>query len=606
MRRIVGLLLIVAFAQTGTAQDYNAKGKAALAAGDTSGAVAGFQAAVKARQDLEDAYYYLGAIALAQGRAKEAVGLLETSVDFEDENVEALKALGNAYVETGEAPKALVVFGRAEKLAPKDGDLLTAYGIAQLEAGNTDEAIRLLVLAKEYRPSDPRIYIGLGDAYLKQNVPVLATSNYQKAIELNANDIATRFQLASVFEKNRQYTEAVREYDGVIAVDSAYADAYLAKGNILVLARLYQRAVPALRSYVALKPADPKGNELLAKALFGSEEWSEAAKAAEMSLRVDSSNVDIWRIYAYSLAETREYDRALEGFAGLQRRDAMEPEDQAKFGNALYGMGQQDAALAALLEAVRVDSTNCEPYFNLGSIYMRMGRYDSAAAMFEKRLECDQRSLSSYLNAAASYIQVKNYPRSKELLVRALELKPDWLLGKLWLARYYSLVDSLDQARVLYDDVLTQIGTDTEKYRKEACEAHYLLGSYYFQKQQWNRTLEECASSSRIGCETAELRLMWGQALLQTLDPQKPEENRRITEQAVGHFRKSLQMNSSNAVAHLWLGQSLILMRVEGEDARNQELQSEACQEFRQVLKLDPKNEDAKKAMARYSCPGAG
>jgi tetratricopeptide (TPR) repeat protein len=606
MRRIVGLLLIAALAQTAAAQDFNARGKASLAAGDTTRAIESFQGAVKAKQNLEEAYYYLGAIALGQGRVKEAVKMLETSVDLEEDNVEVLKALGNAYIANGEAPKALDVFGRAEKLAPKDGDLLTAYGIGQLEAGHTDEAIRLLVLAKEYRPADPRIYIGLGDAYLNQNVPVLATSNYQKAIELNPNDIETRFQLASVFEKNRQYTEAVREYDGVIGVDSTYADAYLAKGNILVLAKLYQRAVPALRSYVALKPENARGSQLLAKALFGAEDWAAAGAAAETSLRIDSSDAEVWRIYAYSLVETREYEKALEGFAGLQRRNAMEPEDQAKYGNALYGMGRQDEALAALLEAVRVDSTNCEPFFNLGSIYMRMGRYDSAAAMFERRLECDPRSLSSYLNAAASYIQVKNYARSKELLVRALELKPDWLLGKLWLARYYSLVDTLDQARVLYEDVLTQIGTDTEKYKKEACEAHYLLGSYYFQKQQWNRSLEECVSASRIGCETAELRLMWGQALLQTLDPQKPEENKRITEQAVGHFRRSIQINPSNPISHLWLGQSLILMRVEGDDAKNRELQAEACQEFRQVLKLDPRNEDAKKAMARYSCPGAG
>ena len=606
MRRIVGLLLLATLALSAGAQDFNAKGIAALAAGDTAQAVESFQAAVKAKQNLEQAYYYLGAIALEQGRAKEAVRMLETSVELEDEDVEALKALGNAYTANGEAAKALTVFASAEKLAPKDGELLTAYGFAQLEAGNTDEAIRLLVLAKEYRRSDPRIFIGLGDAYLRQNVPVLAISNYQKAVELEPNDIGTRFQLANVFEKNRQYTEAVREYDGVIAVDSSYAEAYLAKGRILVLAKLYQRAVPAMRAYVALKPEDSHGSELLAKALFGAEDWAEAAKAAEMSLKVDSSNVELWRIYAYSLVETREYERALEGFDGLQRRNAMEPEDQAKFGNALYGMGRQEEALAALLDAVRVDSTNCEPFFNLGSIYMRMGRYDSAAIMFEKRLECDPRSLSSYLNAAASYIQVKNYARSKELLVKALELKPDWLLGRLWLARYYSLVDSLDQARVLYDEVLAQIGTETEKYKKEACEAHYLLGSYYFQKQQWSRSLDECLSASRIGCETAELRLMWGQALLQTLDPQKPEENRRITQQAVGHFRKSIQLNPSNPISHLWLGQSLILMRVEGEDARNQELQAEACQEFRQVLKLDPRNEDAKKAMARYSCPGAG
>jgi len=41
---------------------------------------------------------------------------------------------------------------------------------------------------------------------------------------------------------------------------------------------------------------------------------------------------------------------------------------------------------------------------------------------------------------------------------------------------------------------------------------------------------------------------------------------------------------------------------VEGDDAGNKKLQEEACAEFSKVLRLDPRNEDAKKSKERIGC----
>ena len=46
----------------------------------------------------------------------------------------------------------------------------------------------------------------------------------------------------------------------------------------------------------------------------------------------------------------------------------------------------------------------------------------------------------------------------RELLTKTIEVKPDFLQARLWLARYYTQVDSLDNAKAEYDEVLKQIG----------------------------------------------------------------------------------------------------------------------------------------------------
>lgn len=606
MRTILLAVLIIGGTVAGAAQDFIGKAKGALAARDTAGAISAFQDALKANQKPAEAGYSLGTIALAQGRVDDAIRFLEGSVKADDENADAYRVLGDAYMLKKDMPNALNAYHRAERLARRDPAVLSAYGLALVAADSVDSGIRVLTLAKEYDEKNVEVYRGLATAYAKQGVAPMAMMNYQKAIELEPSDIASRMTLAQLYEKQRQYNEAVKEYDGVISVDSTYAPAYLEKGEILVLAKLYNYSVPPLRKYVELEPKGVKGSQLLAKGLYGTGDYPEAAKAARASLDLDSSDVDIWRIYAHSLAETRDNAGALAAFEALQRRNAFQAEDQAKYGIALYGLGREDEAMGALLAAVQADSTNCDPFFSLGSLYMKKQEYDKAAEMFEKRITCDPRSLSAYINASASYMQIKNYQRAHELLSKAVSLKPDFLLGRLWLGRALSLMDSLDEAKAQYDEVLNQAQSDPAKYKKEIGEAHYMSASYWFQKQQYERAIDGYRKAQASGYDNADSRFSWGQAVLQTLDPKgDPAENRKRITEAVSLFRRSVEMNPNNYLSHLWLAQGLVLMRVEGDDEGNRKLTSEACEEYRKVLRLNPGNADAKKGMERIGCPGA-
>jgi tetratricopeptide (TPR) repeat protein len=606
MRTLVLAMLIISVTAGAAAQDFIGKAKGSLTARDTAAAITGFQDALKANQKQAEAGYYLGAIAFAQGRTDDAIRYLEGSVKSDDENVAALKMLGDAYMQRKDLPNALSAYRRAERLARKDPAVLSAYGLALVAADSVDNAIRVLTLSKEYDEKNVEVYKGLATAYAKQGVAPLAVLNYQKAIELNPKDIETRMTLGHLFEKQRQYNEAVKEYDGVIAVDSTYAQAYLEKGEILVLAKMYQKAIPPLRKYATLDPRGVAGSQNLAKALFGAEDFPEAAKAAKRSLDLDSSSADVWRIYAHSLAETKDYAGAIGAFGGLERRNAVKPEDQGKYGIALYGLGREEEAMKALLSAVETDSTNCEPYFSLGSLYMKKQEYDKAAQMFEKRIACDPRSLSAYINASASYMQVKNYQRAHELLTKTVTMKPDFLLGRLWLGRTLSLMDSLEEAKAQYDEVLTQAQSDPVKYKKEIGEAQYMSASYWFQKQQYEKAVDGYRKAQGSGYDNADSRFSWGQAVLQTLDPKgDPAENRKRITEAVTHFRRSVEMNPNNYMSHLWLAQGLVLLRVEGDDEGNRKLTGEACEEYRKVLRLNPGNADTKKGMERIGCPGA-
>jgi len=608
MKRALMVLLLGCVLQSGYGQEFLAKAKVALGAKDTAAAIAGFEQALKAGQKPAEANYYLGAIALSRGSLPNAIRYLEEAVRIDDENVDALRKLGEAYMVNKNIPAALPHLRRAIKLAPKNGAAIAAYGRALLAVDSVDAAIIQLTRAKEFTPNDPMIYEGLGDAYGKQGVVVMVVSNYQKAIELEPRNVERRIKLARVYEKDRKYTEAVREFEEIIKLDSTNAGSHMQKGNILLRAKMYKQAVSPLRTLTQLQPKSVEGSVLLTKALSGAGDYPEVIKEAKRSLKLDSTNTDVWRMLAEAHIEVKDYTEGLSAYEALKRRNAFKPEDQAKYGLALARLGRDDEALKSLLEAVAMDSTNCDAFFSLGSIYMKKRDYEKASEMFEKRISCDPKSLSlpTYLNAAASYMQTKNYPRVRELLTRVIEVKPDFLQARLWLARYYTQVDSLDNARAEYDEVLRQIGSNTDKYKKEAAEAYYLLGMYHFRKQSYGSAVESFRKASGFGYEDPGLRLTWGQAVMQTLDRTgNPEDNAKKIEESIRLFRKVIDLDPNNAQGHLWLAQALIQSRVEAQDEKNKQIREDACGELRKVLKIEPKNEDAKKAMERIGCPGA-
>jgi tetratricopeptide (TPR) repeat protein len=228
----------------------------------------------------------------------------------------------------------------------------------------------------------------------------------------------------------------------------------------------------------------------------------------------------------------------------------------------------------------------------------------NAAQMFEKKIKCEPRSLSSYLNAAASYMAMKNWERTRQLLDSALAMSPNFQQARLMFARYFLQVDSLERAVQQYDFVLDEVAKnpDAKGNKQIAGEAHFMKGSAYFIKQRYAAAIEEFRKAQALGYDNGGMELSWGQAILQTLDKNaSDEENQKKKEDALAHFRRSVQMPPDVAASHFWLGQTLILLREPGSPI-NPKLEEEACSEFKKALRLKPGDGDTKKAMERIGC----
>ena len=101
-----------------------------------------------------------------------------------------LKKNSNPYSEA-----QLLEFANTTKPYCKSSNELNTYGYVKMAAGEMDKAEAAFRINIILFPNDPNLYDSMGDFYVKANKPSLAKENYQKRLELEPSNEATRKKL---------------------------------------------------------------------------------------------------------------------------------------------------------------------------------------------------------------------------------------------------------------------------------------------------------------------------------------------------------------------------------------------------------------------------
>jgi tetratricopeptide (TPR) repeat protein len=163
--------------------------------------------------------------------------------------------------------------------------------------------------------------------------------------------------------------------------------------------------------------------------------------------------------------------------------------------------------------------------------------------MFERRFTADPSSAASYLNFAQCNMFLGRWDPARTALLRLTTLKPDYVPGFRYLGDVYSQMDSLTAARAAYTNVTKIAVGQEEKYANDLASAYGGIGIAFLLEKKYPQAIEALTSS--------------------------------------------IKYKDDNPQTRLW--------RAQGYALANR--RDEAAKEFKVVLKLDPKNKDAKKGL---------
>ena len=182
----------------------------ALEHGDTTAALAHFDAATRESPDDPDIRINYGVALLSTGHHERAIAELEKATALAPDNAIAHLDLAEAYKAARDYPGAHKEYKQALRLSPNLNPALSGMGEMFLEQGEYDEAVSQLLQAARVDPDYAPTQFHLGWAYLGLRRPNDAALSFQQGLALNRRSGYGRRGLAEAYLARGLVRDALR------------------------------------------------------------------------------------------------------------------------------------------------------------------------------------------------------------------------------------------------------------------------------------------------------------------------------------------------------------------------------------------------------------
>ena len=186
------------------------------------------------------------------------------------------------------------------------------------------------------------------------------------------------------------FSQAIEEYDSMIATDSSNFEAWYDKGSLFLRMKDTANAVDALEKSFSLMPINYSGMALAN--IYVAQKNPRVLEIANIILSRDTSQVQTEPIFMKGVyyADVRQYDSALAQFDEVIRRDWKMTDAYIEKGIIMYERKQYDEALKVFNMTITVSNTDADGYYWLGRTYEATGKIQDAIENYERAIALDR------------------------------------------------------------------------------------------------------------------------------------------------------------------------------------------------------------------------
>jgi tetratricopeptide (TPR) repeat protein len=568
MKRIllVVILIIVTTAASLLSQPQLEKAKELVKQKKFTDAITVCQAYLQSSQRDENAWLILAKAFQHISMLDSAENAAKKVVQLDDEMLEGYTVLAQVQLENknvqgayATAKAGLKTIGKKQAKYPP---LLVVLGQVLLATDSADAALVAASEAKELDPKNATAYEVIGDAYVKQKVAPMAISSYENSLEVDSVQPRVLYKLANTYTRERQYTEAARIYGKILVLDPNN------DASRLELARLYYRAkqwancAATLKDYFKKEKNPHKDiQSMYLEALLRSRQYKEAAQVGQEFLKVEPNSPLAYRAIANGFFNEKKFAQAIENF---KKVDTLEFEDYRWLG-ASYQQLKKDSLAALTWEEGLKDTTqalNIRSFYidKVAATWMGLRSYERAVEFYQKRIQLDSGAVSAYINYAQCMMQLERFEKAVSALKTAIAKNPKFPPAYTNLGFCYFQMKDFSAGRRMFETAVKVVDTSEWRYRIDLADSYRMIAL---------SIMVEKKSTS--------------------------EESIKKWEEALSYLKKSLKYKEDIAQTHLNLGKCY--QNLNALDVLNTSRKEEAIKEYKRTLQLDPKNEDAKKAL---------
>jgi len=322
-------------------------------------------------------------------------------------------ALADLYARWGKEDLALRAYQRLVKIEPGEIDHLVNLGEQHFQRGQKDRAVTVWkrIAAKK----TPEGFAKLAAVYAEHDMLSQSLAMYSRAIKLDGKKAAYYKGRARVYERQKRWLDAVRDWEQVLAHTPDKASERGARREarrriVTVLTRARDRKLHTRhRSWKAAfesTPPDLEAGYFLVE-LYLKQSKRDAARAVlERILANDADDRNAMELLVKVYTQGLEYDRAIQL---LSRLAELSPSRQREYFNQIAELKtrlyQDEDAILYSQKALAQSPNDPVAHEQLAVTYERMQKYDEAIAAYKRTLELDPRNFRAHFALATLYIR---------------------------------------------------------------------------------------------------------------------------------------------------------------------------------------------------------
>jgi tetratricopeptide (TPR) repeat protein len=445
-----------------------------------------------------------------------------------------------------------------------DPENYLALGNIYILADSLKRAGIQITKAREMDKENPRAFIALGNLYFAQQIYELSKNNYEEALSLDPKNIQARIKLATSYYwlanreadaemRNDLFGKSIAEWNIISKEDPKNAKAFYEQGRMLYYAQKYGKAASALNKYAELRPNGAQGRWLLAQSLYELRECD----TAEVHLKWCAEHIDTVKVKSELLLarcyhDKKDYDKSRSTYEAVRANHELKLPDLQNLALASLFSGDTTIAISYFKEFLVRDPSQCKIAELMAKLTIfRVKDFESAHFFTSKMIvNCEDKKASGFFMDGMAYFYKKKNDTACSAFIESLKIDPTNLRTKLYYADALAAQELNDSSIAVFNSIIDEASKDTTVAENKAALAQSFskLAGLVFKLKQYKNL------------ETVTVR--WTTLL--------PENE------------------------YAWLYRAI--SRQGQNDAPG------ACKNYRQVLKINPKNTVAKDNLKKLGC----
>jgi len=502
--------------------------------------------------------------------------LRQTKKDLSD-NPEGYRMLGDYYFATGDKDKALTEYASLHSDHPKDirvqknyiqllilkkrfdeatklndeilkanandVDALIYRGQVQLSKNDAAGAIDSLHNALRNDPDNANGHYWLGNAFAQQNNLTQSESEWREAVRLRPDLADAQRALAGLELSRGDIDSLLQTAQQIITAQPNAADGFIFKGIADLSLQKYGDAQQDAEQAAQRAPQNPAPYVQMGNIQLIQKHYPEAEKFYQQALDKDPSSAEGLSGLMNTYFVEKQYDKAI---AAANAQIAKSPNNASFYdllGTALFNSRKDlPAAEAALLKAIELDKNNIDALEKLAKVQIAEGSSDKALATYQQSIKDNPREVTFYILSGELYEDRKDWDQAKAMYQQALSISPEQPAASNNLA--YLMLEHGGNV-----DVAMGLAQTARRKMQDSPDAADTLGWAYYHKGVYQSAIEQFQEALRL------------------------REKHGSPDDANLHYHLGLAYQKNKQTAP-------------------------ALQQLEKAVKLNPKNDDARKALS--------